>query len=66
MSRTEQTMDEHVDREVKPHLPDTWIDDKKTKTGCEFNPLRSLAEIRADLPALEESSLEIEKTVLED
>jgi len=32
----------------------------------EFKPLRSLAEIRADILALETSSLELEKTVLED
>ncbi len=48
---------------------------KKTKTGYEINftkyfydfkPLRSLAEIKADILALEESSLELKKTVLED
>ena len=70
-----QSIDEYFDREVKPHLPDAWIDEKKTKTGYEINftkyfyefkPLRSLAEIRADILALEESSLELEKTVLED
>ena len=60
---------------MKPHLPDSWIDEKKTKTGYEINftkyfyefkPLRPLAEIKADILALEESSLELEKTVLED
>jgi len=70
-----QSIDEYFNREVKPHLPDAWIDEKKTKTGYEINftkyfyefkPLRSLAEIRADILALEESSLELEKTVLED
>ena len=69
-----QTIEEYFDREVKPHLPDAWIDEKKTKTGYEINftkyfyefkPLRSLAEIRADILALEASSLELEKTVLE-
>ena len=47
----------------------------KTKTGCEINftryfyefkPLRPLAEIRADILALEKSTLALEKTVLED
>ncbi len=56
------------------NVPDVWIDDKKTKTGYEINftkyfyefkPLRGLAEIRADILALEESSLELEKTVLD-
>ncbi|MCA6363515.1 MAG: SAM-dependent DNA methyltransferase [Bacteroidetes bacterium] len=52
-------------REVLPHVPDAWIDEKKTKTGYEINftkyfytykPLRSLAEIRADILALEKET----------
>ncbi|MEA2083249.1 MAG: hypothetical protein U9O82_03195 [Thermodesulfobacteriota bacterium] len=70
-----QTIDEYFEREVKPHLPEAWIDDKKTKTGCEINftkyfyefkPLRQLAVIKADILALEESSLELEKRILTD
>ena len=69
-----QSIEEYFECEVKPHLPDAWIDEKKTKTGYEINftkyfyefkPLRSLAEIKADILALEESSLELEKKVLE-
>ena len=69
-----QSIKEYFEREVKPHLPDAWIDEKKTKTGYEINftkyfyefkPLRSLAEIKADILALEESSLELEKKVLD-
>jgi type I restriction enzyme M protein len=50
------------EREVLPHVPDAWIDESKTKIGYEisFNryfykpePLRTLAEIRADIEALE-------------
>ena len=37
-----------------------------TKYLYDFKPLRSLAEIKADILALEASSLELEKTVLED
>ncbi len=68
-----QSIDEYFKREVLPHLPDAWIDEKKTKTGYEINftkyfyefkPLRSLADIKADILALEESSLALEKTVL--
>jgi type I restriction enzyme M protein len=60
-----QTIEEYFEREVKPHLPDAWIDHSKTKTGYEINftkyfyefkPLRSLEEIRADILALEKSS----------
>jgi type I restriction enzyme M protein len=45
-------------REVKPHAPDAWIDDEKTKVGYEipfnrhfyvFKPPRPLADIDADL-----------------
>ncbi|QKZ12712.1 class I SAM-dependent DNA methyltransferase [Spirosoma sp. KUDC1026] len=52
----------YFEREVKPHVPDAWIDHSKTKIGYEINftkyfyqykPLRSLAEIRADILALE-------------
>jgi type I restriction enzyme M protein len=69
-----QSIDEYFVREVKPHIPDAWIDESKTKTGYEINftkyfyefkPLRSLAEIKADILTLEESSLGLEKRVLE-
>ncbi|KOH44604.1 type I restriction-modification system subunit M [Sunxiuqinia dokdonensis] len=69
-----QTIEEYFDAEVKPHLPEAWIDHSKTKTGCEINftkyfyefkPLRPLASIKADILALEEKTLETEKTVLD-
>lgn len=50
-------------REVLPHVPDAWIDHSKTKVGYEINftkyfyqyqPLRPLQEIRADIMRLEE------------
>lgn len=68
-----QTIDEYFEREVLPHIPDAWIDHSKTRIGYEINfnkyfyefkPPRSLADIRADILALEESSLELEKKVL--
>ena len=70
----QQSIDEYFQREVKPHLSDAWIDESKTKTGYEINftkyfyefkPLRSLAAIKADILALEESSLALEKKVLQ-
>lgn len=69
-----QTIEEYFEREVTPHLPDAWIDHNKTKVGYEINftkyfyefkPLRSLAEIRADILALEEKTAETEKTILD-
>ena len=59
-----QTIEEYFDREVRPNLPDAWIDHSKTKTGYEINftkyfyefkPLRSLEEIKAEISALEKS-----------
>ena len=55
-------IDEYVTREVRPHVPDAWVDDSKTKVGYEvsFNryfyeyvPPRPLAEIEADIKTLE-------------
>lgn len=68
-----QTIEEYFDAEVKPHLPDAWIDHSKTKIGYEINftkyfyefkPLRSLADIKADILALETKSFEAEKGIL--
>src|SRR5690606_5089013 len=48
----------YFEREVKPFAPGAWIDESKTKEGCEipftrhfyeYVPPRSLAEIDADL-----------------
>lgn len=69
-----QTIQAYFDAEVKPHLPEAWIDHSKTKTGYEINftkyfyefkPLRALADIKADILALEEKTLEMEKTILD-
>lgn len=69
-----QSIEDYFEREVKPHLRDAWIDDTKTKIGYEINftkyfyefkPLRALADIKADILALELSSLELEKKVLD-
>ena len=69
-----QTIAEYFDREVKPNLPDSWVDNSKTKIGYEINftkyfyefkPLRSLADIKAEILKLEETTVELEKKVLE-
>lgn len=52
----------YVAREVLPHVPDAWVDESKTKIGYEipftrhfyeYKPLRPLAEIEAEIRALE-------------
>lgn len=55
-------IDTYFEREVKPHIPDAWMDRDKDKVGYdisftkyfyEYQPLRSLAEIKADILKLE-------------
>ncbi|WP_449373039.1 hypothetical protein [Arthrobacter psychrolactophilus] len=51
----------YLEREVKPFVPDAWIDEDKTKEGCEipftrhfykYVPPRALEDIDADLDAV--------------
>ncbi len=60
-----EDIDDYYRREVKPHLPDSWLDRKKDKVGYEINfnryfyqytPLRSLKEIADEMLALERKS----------
>ncbi|MCD4671259.1 MAG: type I restriction-modification system subunit M [Anaerolineaceae bacterium] len=53
----------YFEREVLPHVPDAWIDESRTVKGYEisftryfyeYKPLRPLAEIRAEILALED------------
>lgn len=64
---------EYFEREVRPHVPDAWIDETKTKIGYEINftkyfykyqPLRPLADIRADILILERETEGMLKEVL--
>ncbi len=60
-----EDIEDYYQREVKPHVPDSWIDRKKDKVGYEINfnryfyqytPLRSLKEIADEMLALERKS----------
>ena len=64
---------EYFEREVKPHVPDAWIDESKTKIGYEipftrhfykYTPLRSSEEIMKEIKELEESIVEKLKKVM--
>lgn len=64
---------EYFEREVKPHVPDAWIDESKTKIGYEipftrhfykYTPLRSSEEIMTEIKELEASILDKLKKVL--
>ncbi|MYH84107.1 SAM-dependent DNA methyltransferase [Candidatus Poribacteria bacterium] len=69
-----ENIEDYYQREVKPHVPDSWIDKKKDKVGYEINfnryfyqytPLRSLKEIANELLALERKSEGLLNEVLE-
>ena len=56
------TIDEYMQAEVLPHVPDAWVDYNKTKVGYEipinrhfyvYKPPRPLAEIEKDIAQLE-------------
>jgi type I restriction enzyme M protein len=58
-------IDEYYEKEVKPHLPTSWVDHNKSQVGYEvnftkyfykFKPLRSLEEITKELLQLEKES----------
>ena len=58
----DEDVEEYLHREVLPHVPDAWIDHSRTKIGYEipftrhfyvYTPPRPLAEINAELKALE-------------
>ncbi len=65
---------EYFEREVKPYLPDAWIDEKKTKIGYEisftkyfykYKPLRPLEEIERDIKTLEEETRRLMEEIFE-
>jgi len=69
-----ESIEEYVAREVLPHVPDAWIDEKKTKVGYEiplnrhfyqYEPPRSLEEIDAEIKALEREILALLEEVAE-
>lgn len=60
-----EDIQKYMEREVLPHVADAYIDETKTNVGYEINftkyfyqykPLRSLAEIKADILKLEEET----------
>jgi type I restriction enzyme M protein len=64
---------EYFEREVKPHVPDAWIDETKTKIGYEipftrhfykYQPLRPSEEIMREIIELEKSISEKLKKVM--
>ena len=64
--------DAYFEREVKPHVPDAWVDYSKTKVGFEipfnrhfykYQPPRPLEEIEADIKGLESDIVKMLGTI---
>ncbi len=69
-----ENIEEYFSREVKPHLPDSWINFEKNNIGYEINfakyfynykPLRSLEEITNDLSKIEKETQNLLKKIIE-
>lgn len=67
-----EDVEAYFEREVKPHVPDAWMDRSKDKVGYEINfnrhfyvftPPRTLAEIDADLKIAEEEVVRLLREV---
>ena len=63
-----EDVDEFMDREVLPYVPDAWVNESRTKVGYDipfnshfyvYEPPRSLEEIESDLKALENESVRL-------
>jgi type I restriction enzyme M protein len=68
-----ENIEEYYQREVKPHLPGSWMDRTKDSVGYEINftkyfykyqPLRSLEEITNDLWKVEDETEGLMKQIL--
>ena len=69
-----EDIEQYYLREVKPHLPESWMDREKDKVGYEINftkyfyqykPLRSLGEIAKSLLEIEKESEGLFQEILE-
>jgi len=70
-----ESIEDYYEREVKPHLPDSWMDRSKDKIGYEINftkyfyrftPLRSLEEISKDLKSLDDEIQQLTKEMADE
>ena len=68
-----ENIEEYFQREVKPHLPDSFMNESDNKVGYEINftkyfykykPLRSLSEISQDLLKLDKETEGLMKEIL--
>lgn len=71
--RLSDNIEEYFNREVKPHLPKSWINTEKNSVGYEINftkyfykyqPLRSVEDIKNELLELEQKSESLLKEII--
>jgi type I restriction enzyme M protein len=69
-----EDIDEYFQREVKPHLPESWMDRNKDKVGYEINftkyfysykPLRSIKEISDDILNIDKNLENLQSEILD-
>jgi type I restriction enzyme M protein len=69
-----EDVEDYFKREVRPHVPDAWIDPDKTKIGYDipfnrhfyqYEPPRSLEEIDRDLKAVSADIMDLLREVTE-
>ncbi|MGB6896109.1 MAG: class I SAM-dependent DNA methyltransferase [Dehalococcoidia bacterium] len=69
-----EDIEAYIAREVLPHVPNAWVDETKTKVGCEINfnryfykyvPPRPLDKIEADLVAIEKEIADMLEGVMD-
>ncbi len=70
-----QDIQKYFEKEVKPHVPDAWMDQSKDKIGYEINftkyfyeykPLRNLKDIQEDLMKVEKETEGLLNDILEE
>jgi type I restriction enzyme M protein len=61
-----ESIEEYFQREVKPHVPDAWIDHSKTKVGYEIPLTRHFYEYQPPRPldAIEDDLAKLEKKIV--
>ncbi|SFM45436.1 type I restriction-modification system subunit M [Salibacterium qingdaonense] len=67
-----ENIEDYMEREVLPHVPDAWVDEEKTKIGYaipftryfyQYTPLRPTEEIEQDIHKLQNEILDLMKEV---
>ena len=70
----DQDIEDYYDKEVKPHLPNSWMDRNKDKIGYEINftkyfykykPIRSTEDIIDDILSIDKELEGLQKDIMD-